>query len=77
MENFSLTHLSLVNSKKDILLDISLDIHRDIFSAQKERGRRGKTGKMLRNKYFVGKQLMKFKISSVTHVCYMFYNIFQ
>ena len=27
MENFSLTHLSLVNSKKDILLDIPRDMY--------------------------------------------------
>ena len=31
MENFSLTHLSLVNSNKDILLDIFLDNPRDIY----------------------------------------------
>ena len=31
VDNFSLTHLSLVNSKKDILLDILLDIPRDIY----------------------------------------------
>ena len=30
MENFSLTHLSLVNSKKDILLDTLSGIPRDI-----------------------------------------------
>ena len=31
MENFSITHLSLVNSKKNILLDIFLDIFRDMY----------------------------------------------
>ena len=31
VENFFLTHLSLVNSNNDILLDIFLDIPRDIY----------------------------------------------
>ena len=31
VENFSLTHLSLVNSKKDIFLDILLDIPRYMY----------------------------------------------
>ena len=31
MDSFSLTHVSLVNSKKDILLDIRLDIPRDMY----------------------------------------------